>query len=154
MTADSPHRLLVAFDDSLPGTRALEQAAALAREGGAELHVVAVQEIPAVTLGTEGGLSVPTLTAAELTTLEASMDERIRTLLARQRGGAAATLHHRQGSAATEICALAAELHARLVVVGTHGRQGVARLLLGSVAEHVVRHAPCSVLVVREPRGE
>jgi nucleotide-binding universal stress UspA family protein len=40
-----------------------------------------------------------------------------------------------------------------LVVVGTHGRTGVARIVLGSVAEKIVRHAPCSVLVVR-PEGE
>jgi nucleotide-binding universal stress UspA family protein len=39
-----------------------------------------------------------------------------------------------------------------LIVVGTHGRTGVKKLLLGSVASHVVSHAPCSVLVVRKPR--
>ncbi|MGE5179137.1 MAG: universal stress protein [Bacteroidota bacterium] len=40
---------------------------------------------------------------------------------------------------------------ADLVVVGSHGRSGVAKLLLGSVASHIVSHAPCSVLVVRPP---
>jgi len=40
--------------------------------------------------------------------------------------------------------------HVDLVVVGSHGRTGIKRLLLGSVATHVVTHAPCSVLVVRE----
>ena len=40
--------------------------------------------------------------------------------------------------------------HAGLIVVGSHGRTGVKKLLLGSVASHVVTHAPCSVLVVRE----
>ena len=47
------------------------------------------------------------------------------------------------------ICDYAENHHADLVVVGTHGRTGVAHLMMGSVAERVVRHAPCSVLVVR-----
>lgn len=47
------------------------------------------------------------------------------------------------------ICDYANNHHADLVVVGTHGRTGVAHLLIGSVAERVVRHAPCSVLTVR-----
>ena len=50
------------------------------------------------------------------------------------------------------IAQLASDLDADLVVIGTHGRRGVSRLLLGSVAEGVVRIAPCPVLVVR-PRG-
>jgi nucleotide-binding universal stress UspA family protein len=43
----------------------------------------------------------------------------------------------------------AAEWHADLIVVGSHGQRGLKRLLLGSVAEFVARHAPCSVEVVR-----
>jgi len=43
----------------------------------------------------------------------------------------------------------ARSLHADLVVVGSHGRTGLAKLVLGSVAAHVVTHAPCSVLVVK-----
>jgi len=41
--------------------------------------------------------------------------------------------------------------HADLVVVGSHGHTGIAKVLLGSVASHIVSHAPCSVLVVKEP---
>ena len=41
-----------------------------------------------------------------------------------------------------------------LVVIGTHGRTGIKRVFLGSVAEQVTRHAPCSVLVVRPPADE
>ena len=48
-----------------------------------------------------------------------------------------------------EICRVAKEIHASLIVVGSHGRTGVLRRLLGSVAEATVRHAPCSVFVVR-----
>jgi nucleotide-binding universal stress UspA family protein len=60
--------------------------------------------------------------------------------------------HVRVGAAASEIVALAAELGAELIVVGTHGRRGLARLALGSVAEHVLRRATCPVLVL-SPKG-
>lgn len=55
----------------------------------------------------------------------------------------------RIGSPAQEIVAAAKDLHADLVCIGTHGRGGIARVLLGSVAEMVVRQAPCPVLTVR-----
>jgi nucleotide-binding universal stress UspA family protein len=58
----------------------------------------------------------------------------------------------RTGTPAREAVAEAAEWPAELVVVGSHGRGGAARALLGSVAEAVVRDAPCSVLVVPSPR--
>ena len=49
-----------------------------------------------------------------------------------------------------EICKIAEDTKASLIVLGSHGRTGVLRRLLGSVAEATVRHAPCSVFVVRE----
>jgi nucleotide-binding universal stress UspA family protein len=52
------------------------------------------------------------------------------------------------GDVATTICRVAEELPADVIVMGSHGRTGLKRMLLGSVSEHVVRHAPCSVLVV------
>jgi nucleotide-binding universal stress UspA family protein len=63
------------------------------------------------------------------------------------------TAHVRLPHAAESIAQLAADLEADLVVVGTHGRRGIERLLLGSVAEAVVRLSPCPVLIVR-PVGE
>lgn len=53
-------------------------------------------------------------------------------------------------SPSVEICRIAAETKASLIVLGSHGRTGVLRRLLGSVAESTVRHAPCSVFVVRD----
>jgi nucleotide-binding universal stress UspA family protein len=58
--------------------------------------------------------------------------------------------HLRLDSPAFEVAQLAADLEADLVVIGTHGRRALSRLLLGSVAELTVRLAPCPVLVVRE----
>jgi nucleotide-binding universal stress UspA family protein len=54
------------------------------------------------------------------------------------------------GDAADVICRVADRLHVDVVIVGSHGRTGLGRLFLGSVSEHVVRHAPCPVLVVRQ----
>ena len=49
------------------------------------------------------------------------------------------------------ICAVARNLRASMIVLGSHSRTGLSRQLLGSVAENTVRHSPCSVLVVRAP---
>jgi nucleotide-binding universal stress UspA family protein len=57
--------------------------------------------------------------------------------------------HLRVGSPDVEIAQLASDIGADLVVVGTHGRRGWDRLMLGSVAESLVRHAPCPVLTFR-----
>ena len=65
--------------------------------------------------------------------------------------GRSAEPEAREGKAASEILAAADAWGADLVVLGTHGRTGLARLLIGSVARNVLHHAACSVLVVREP---
>jgi len=58
-----------------------------------------------------------------------------------------------EGDPATEIVRFARDAAMDLIVMGTHGRTGIERLLMGSVAEKVLRDAPCSVLVVKLPRG-
>jgi len=57
------------------------------------------------------------------------------------------------GDPAAEISRYAADAGIDVIVIGTHGRTGVDRLVMGSVAEKVMREAPCSVLVVKLPRG-
>ena len=57
----------------------------------------------------------------------------------------------REGDAATEVIAAAQATNADLIVIGTHGRTGLSRLVLGSVARNVLHHATCSVLIAREP---
>src|SRR5262249_37151211 len=57
------------------------------------------------------------------------------------------------GDPATEIVRYARDSGIDLIVMGTHGRTGLERLLMGSVAEKVMRDAPCSVLVVKLPKG-
>jgi nucleotide-binding universal stress UspA family protein len=64
-------------------------------------------------------------------------------------------VHHvfLEGDPATEIVRYATDANMDLIVMGTHGRTGLERLLMGSVAEKVMRDAGCSVLVVKLPRG-
>jgi len=59
-----------------------------------------------------------------------------------------------EGDPASEIVRYGRDAGIDLIVMGTHGRTGVERLLMGSVAEKVLRDAPCSVLVVKLPRGQ
>jgi nucleotide-binding universal stress UspA family protein len=58
-------------------------------------------------------------------------------------------LRIRTGDPGTQVCQLAEELSCRLIVVPSHGRHGMSRILLGSVTERIVRHCDCSVLVLR-----
>ncbi len=64
-------------------------------------------------------------------------------------------VHHvfLEGDPATEIVRYAGDANMDLIVLGTHGRTGVERLQMGSVAEQVLRGAPCSVLIVKLPKG-
>src|ERR671933_2463073 len=67
-------------------------------------------------------------------------------------GGTVAQAHLGAGTPAREIVNLAEELGAGLIVMGSRGRGGIRRALMGSVSDSVVRHAHCPVLVVREER--
>ena len=64
-------------------------------------------------------------------------------------------VHHAflEGDPASQIVRYAADAGIDLIVMGTHGRTGLERQLMGSVAEKVMRDAPCSVLVVKLPKG-
>jgi nucleotide-binding universal stress UspA family protein len=69
-------------------------------------------------------------------------------------GGTAAGTHLRMGAVDLEIVALAEELRADLIVMGSRGLGGLRRALMGSVSDSVVRHAHCPVLVVRPEKGQ
>ncbi len=66
-----------------------------------------------------------------------------------RKAGFEVTLSIEEGEPRTTIIDAAANLHADLIVLGSHGRRGLSRLLLGSVSEFVARHASCSVEIVR-----
>ena len=71
----------------------------------------------------------------------------------RAAGGSVAQPHLRDGKPDREIVALAEELGARLIVLGSRGRGGIRRALMGSVSDSVVRHAHCLVLVMRATKN-
>ena len=89
----------------------------------------------------------------------AQIEDEARKLLAgqvdkvREIGGNVSEAHFRVGDAAREIVALAEELDAGLIVLGSRGLGGVPRALMGSVSDSVVRHAHCPVLIVRGARS-
>jgi nucleotide-binding universal stress UspA family protein len=138
--------ILVGMDFSDLSEEALAAAIAQSRgHEGAELHAVTVIDFEAARHKTPDA-------QAALDQVVAREQQELADALARAGvdGTALRTfVHVRIGSAAKEIVSLAAEIDADLIVVGTHGRKGLQRLWMGSVAEQVLRQATCQVLVVR-----
>lgn len=144
----SAKRIIAAIDFSDSSLNALDRARALTKSRNAELRVAHVVRVPPVT---SAGLSTTVaggIPHAERVTADRG---RVQSLLDERYGADhGAEVHISVGAdVARPLANLSADVNADLLVVGTHGRTGVARWLMGSVAERVVRHAPCSVLVVR-----
>ena len=140
-------RILVATDFSPTADAALAQARALAEALGASLHLLHVFEDPYTTAPEVYAVLPPDFREHALREAARQLDERLGRQEKREFGG---TTNVVVGSPARDIVRFAAEDSIDLIVVGTHGRSGIAHLLLGSVAERVVRTAPCMVLTVRE----
>jgi nucleotide-binding universal stress UspA family protein len=151
--APSPGVVLVATDLSPASVPAIEAGAAAARRRNAKLVVISVLEWPGAESVAWAALfgPVPAIPGEET---RAERRDAARRIVEQSLVAAAATgeVLLRDGSAATQIVRASEELGAELVVVGTHGRTGLERLALGSVAERVIRSAPCSVLAVRAER--
>ena len=140
--------VLYATDFSPPSAAAFPLAAALARDHKAKLMIAHVRPTPAVAF-TPGSMALvePANAADEvLQQLKQQFDlndDRI-------------TVEYLvvEGDPATELLDLARKTKCDLIVMGTHGRTGFSRLLAGSVAEQMLRHAPCPVLTVRANKPE
>lgn len=138
-------RILVPTDFSEGSRHALEYAVALAARLGASLHVLHVREDPVVTaLWAEGYVDTESLAAAR--DAEATRDLQAELTAA---GAGAATWDVTAGPVSATIVRVARDRDADLIVMGTHGRTGMAHVLMGSIAEQVMRAAGCPVLTIR-----
>ena len=145
--------ILVPTDFSEASEVALRYGRELARSNGATLHVLhVVQDVAA---GMTDVLVYPDLRPFQVA-LEESASRELDALVSREdcRLLNARPVVLSDTSSAVAIVEYAREIRADLVVMGTHGRSGAMRLVMGSVAERVVRTAPCPVLTVRHPEHE
>lgn len=142
--------IVVPTDFSETSRKAIRYAVRFAEQYGATIHLVHVIEPPGFTGDTESyPLVVPPAedSGSCKEKLFSLANEDIEELVP-------VKADVRIGKAADEICDLAKESQADLIIIATHGRTGLSRVLLGSTTEHVVRRAPCPVLVVREREHE
>lgn len=142
-------RILVPLDFSPPSLKALDYAADFAKPLGADLYVLfviepiyyAVPDLAGAAAGSVGGL---------LDEQRKSAKQQLERLQARYaRKNVALRTLQQTGTPYQAICDAAKTLKADLIVMSTHGRTGVSHMLMGSVAERVVRTAACPVLTIR-----
>lgn len=142
--------ILVPCDFSASSESALRWAVGLADDWGAKLVVVHVLPVFSLVdeLHTRFLLDLPQLETALLNETKARLEE---CATQNAKSTVAVDIRVALGDAWWEICRAAERESADLIVMGSHGHTSVAALTLGSVAERVVRHAPCSVLAIRVP---
>jgi nucleotide-binding universal stress UspA family protein len=135
-------RVLVATDLSQSSEKALHHAIAIARRYGAKFYLAHVVPSPSFTLAGDAIAPAAEAAARDVKRLESKLLET----------GALAGIQHevvvRQGSVWQQLEQFIEQEHVDLVVAGTHGRTGLRKLVLGSVAEEIFRHSSCPVLTV------
>lgn len=140
-------KIAVALDGSACAEQALEVAVRLAETERAELGICSVVD-PIMIAGTAPPSPAMDLVLGDM---ERSAEQLVSTGVGKaHKKGLLATGRMRRGVAAFEILKYAKEFGADAIVIGTHGRGGLKRLLMGSVAETVLREAPVPVVIVRE----
>ena len=138
------------IDFSETSRAALEEAAELARRYDAEVALLHVFEPPAAT--TDLMVTPPEVLDQTAKELERKLE--LWKSEAERRGAKVVRALVVTGAAATEVVRFAREGGYDLVVMGTHGRRGLRHLVLGSVAERVIRRSPCPVLTFRPSAGK
>jgi universal stress protein A len=135
-------KILFATDFSPASDAALRYATALARDSGAKLLILHVEELVMPYAGGEMYLPPPEFPNPELQKMLAQIVPTDQSV----------AFEHKLvlGTPADDIARVAEEGGVDLIVIGTHGRTGLKRVLMGSVAEAVMRHAGCPVLTVKQ----
>ena len=146
-------KILLGIDGSECSLMAVEAVAAQFRREDTEVHVFHADEWPKG-LPTSLAFAEGPTAAAAILELHGKREREARAFVAHtvqqlQTAGFRSTGLVRTGDARHEIVGYASEWRADLIVLGSHGRRGVDRFLLGSVSDGVVHHAPCSVQIVR-----
>jgi nucleotide-binding universal stress UspA family protein len=138
-------RILVTTDFSQLSLAAIPYALAVARHFGAELHLLHVVD---TTQFSSKSLLLPLISPAELSR---PLLKRLQEIALKfSPDGEIHVMKPREGRAYNEICQSARKLGAGLIVIATHGFTGLQHAWVGSIAERVVQHSPCPVLVVRK----
>jgi nucleotide-binding universal stress UspA family protein len=140
-----PKIILVPTDFSVAAETALDSALALASKLGAKVYVLHAYQLPVV--GFPDGVLVPTAEIASRV-VSWAQSELAACVAKRKESGVEIVSILKQADAREAVLAVAEEVGADLVVMGTHGRRGIARALIGSVAESVVRTSPVPVMTV------
>lgn len=146
-----PYRHIVAPTDfSEPSQQALDAAVDLAATFGAKLTIVHTFEIPWYAYAGQASIPVDCISSLEETArmMLSGTLEHVRRRIPD------ATAELRTGVPWEQTVAAVEEIGADLVVMGTHGRSGIAHALIGSVAEKVARHSPVPVLTIRPRRAD
>ncbi len=150
----SPYqKILCPIDGSLTSERGMLEAAFLAKTLGASLRFFHVMQFQPAMLGYEGGPVIPSMFDA-MRAENSEIVSRARKFATDQKIEASVGSVEAIGTRVSDaIVDEAKQYGADLIVLGTHGRRGMRRILLGSDAEAVLREAPCAVLLVREAKA-
>ena len=142
-------KILYATDYSKASARALDEAVALAKQNRAELLVLhVIDAVPPYVAGEDIGGADLYMKLEETTKQEAETSmKKLMEKLRKLKVNAKSLLL--RGTAHEQIVRAAKSRRANLIVIGTHGRTGLSKLFMGSVANQVVSRAPCPVLTVR-----
>lgn len=144
-------KILLAIDDSKFSDAAVQMTIAQASPQNTEVRVLHVLEPPSLLMGREMGGYDPEFEAVWQAQREQAKALVERTVAMLRASGYNVTPALEEGDPKSKIIDVASEWNADLIVLGSHGRTGLDRFLMGSVAESVARHAVCSVEIVRIP---